>query len=221
MQVLVARIGKPHGIRGEVTVQLYTDTPEERFAVGERLSIENFTAKSPAAAIAPAGELTVAASRWNKKILVVRFEEISNRNQAEELRDTRLMYDVPESNDDEEGFYEQELLDLPVFLGERLDDDVHPLVEENPEALVGTVSGLQTMPAQDLLSITLSDEHGGEEILVPFVEEIVPEIVLTTEEETGYIILTPPPGLIDLSEAESAHSDAELPEDSAEEEAGE
>ena len=99
MQVLVARIGKPHGIRGEVTVQLYTDTPEERFAVGERLSIENFTAKSPAAAIAPAGELTVAASRWNKKILVVRFEEISNRNQAEELRDTRLMYDVPESND--------------------------------------------------------------------------------------------------------------------------
>ncbi|MDO5750924.1 MAG: ribosome maturation factor RimM [Rothia sp. (in: high G+C Gram-positive bacteria)] len=221
MQVLVARIGKPHGIRGEVTVQLYTDTPEERFAVGERLSIENFTAKSPAAAIAPAGELTVASIRWNKKILVVRFEEISNRNQAEELRDTRLVYDVPESSDDEEGFYEQELLDLPVFLGERLDDDVHPLIEENPEALVGTVSGLQTMPAQDLLNITLTAEYGGEEILVPFVEEIVPEIVLPTEEDAGYIILTPPPGLIDLSQAESAHSDADLPEGSAEEEAGE
>ena len=46
MQVLVARIGKPHGIRGEVTVQLFTDIPEERFAPGEVLDLENFTPKS-------------------------------------------------------------------------------------------------------------------------------------------------------------------------------
>ena len=42
MQVVVARIGKPHGIRGEVTVQLFTDAPQERFARGEVLGIENF-----------------------------------------------------------------------------------------------------------------------------------------------------------------------------------
>ncbi|MGB4809121.1 MAG: ribosome maturation factor RimM, partial [Candidatus Phosphoribacter baldrii] len=34
MAHVVARIGKPHGIRGEVTVQLHTDDPAGRFAVG-------------------------------------------------------------------------------------------------------------------------------------------------------------------------------------------
>ena len=74
MQVQVARIGKPHGIRGEVTVQLFTDAPEERFAPGATLDIEDFDANSLVGAIAPAGVLTVAGSRWNKKILVVGFD---------------------------------------------------------------------------------------------------------------------------------------------------
>ena len=120
MQVLVARIGKPHGIRGEVTVQrirgevtvqLFTDIPEERFAPGEVLDLENFTPKSPVATVAPTGRLKVAGHRWNKKILVVRFEEVTTRNQAEELRGSRLMFEVPEDEDDE-GFYEQELVNL-------------------------------------------------------------------------------------------------------------
>ena len=46
MQVLVARIGKPHGIRGEVTVELFTDAPEERFSRGEVLHIDGFTTRS-------------------------------------------------------------------------------------------------------------------------------------------------------------------------------
>ena len=116
MQVLVARIGKPHGIRGEVTVQLFTDAPQERFARGEVLGIENFKPGSAAASVAPAGELTVAGARWNKKILVVRFDEVTTRNQAEELRGTRLVYEVPEDDGEEEGFYEQELVNLPVYL---------------------------------------------------------------------------------------------------------
>ena len=116
MQVVVARIGKPHGIRGEVTVQLFTDAPQERFARGEVLGIENFKPGSAAASVAPTGELTVAGARWNKKILVVRFDEVTTRNQAEELRGSRLVYEVPEDEGDEEGFYEQELVNLPVYL---------------------------------------------------------------------------------------------------------
>ncbi|SQC29176.1 16S rRNA-processing protein RimM [Rothia kristinae] len=56
----------------------------------------------------------------------------------------------------------------------------------------GPVSGLQTLPTQDLLAVTLAD---GSESLVPFVAEIVPEVDL----EAGRIIITPPPGLLNLN----------------------
>ena len=202
MQVVVARIGKPHGIRGEVTVQLFTDAPQERFARGEVLGVENFKPGSAAASVAPAGELTVAGARWNKKILVVRFDEVTTRNQAEELRGTRLVYEVPEDDGEEEGFYEQELVDVPE--GESPVDN--PAVGEP----LGKVTGLQTMPVQDLLLIKLARSPrlasgAGEEIMIPFVEEIVPEVVPSTEEEPGFVLLTPPVGLIDLvDEAEQA-----------------
>ena len=131
MQVLVARIGKPHGIRGEVTVELFTDAPEERFSRGEVLHIDGFTHGTVAATVAPAGALTVASARWNKKILVVRFEEITTRNHAEDLRNTLLMFEVPEDvNSEEEGFYEHQLLELPVFLLEDVPDGEIP--NDNP-----------------------------------------------------------------------------------------
>ena len=57
---------------------------------------------SAAASVAPTGELTVAGARWNKKILVVRFDEVTTRNQAEELRGSRLVYEVPEDEGGEE-----------------------------------------------------------------------------------------------------------------------
>ena len=194
MQVVVARIGKPHGIRGEVTVQLFTDAPQERFARGEVLGIENFKPGSAAALVAPTGELTVAGARWNKKILVVRFDEVTTRNQAEELRGSRLVYEVPEG-------------ESPV---------------DNPAVgkPLGKVTGLQTMPVQDLLLIKLARSPRlasgvGEEIMIPFVEEIVPEAVPSTEDEPGFVLLTPPAGLIDLVE------DTEQDSEQATEQAGE
>ena len=198
MQVLVARIGKPHGIRGEVTVQLFTDIPEERFAPGEVLDLENFTPKSPVATVAPTGRLKVVGHRWNKKILVVRFEEVTTRNQAEELRGSRLMFEVPEDEDDE-GFYEQELVNLPVYLLMKVPEGENPV--NNPKA--GKPLG------KDILLVKLAAEHGGDEIMIPFVEEIVPEVVTTAEDEPGFVLLTPPPGLINVAEAESAASNSE------------
>ena len=205
MQVVVARIGKPHGIRGEVTVQLFTDAPQERFVRGEVLGIENFKPGSAAASVAPAGELTVAGARWNKKILVVRFDEVTTRNQAEELRGTRLVYEVPEDEGEEEGFYEQELVDLPVYLLADVPEGESPVDNPAVGEPLGKVTGLQTMPVQDLLLIKLTRSPrlasgAGEEIMIPFVEEIVPEVVPSTEEEPGFVLLTPPAGLIDLVE---------------------
>ncbi|MEX3609698.1 ribosome maturation factor RimM [Rothia sp. LK2588] len=189
MQVQVARIGKPHGIRGEVTVELFTDQPEARFARGETLDIEEFSTTSPVARIAPRGQLTVAGSRWNKKILVVRFEEVTSRNDAEVLRNTRLVFDSAEVDDDE-GVYEHDVLGLPVYLLADVPE------EELPQGKgIGTVSGLQTMPTQDLLLIDL---HNGGEAMIPFVEELVPELDL----DEKFVLIDPPAGLLELDESE-------------------
>lgn len=199
MQVQVARIGKPHGIRGEVTVQLFTDNPEERFAPGSVLDIKDFTTTSPTATIAPAGVLTVAGSRWNKKILVVRFQEVTNRNQAEALRDTYLTLDTDaETTDhgDDEGYYEHDLLDLPVYLAQEIGEDGYL-----PDEPIAHVIGLHTLPTQDLLILeTVEDE---EEVMIPFVEELIPAIDI----EEGYIIINPPAGLFELNDDDDDEGD--------------
>lgn len=168
MDLQVARIGKPHGLRGEVTVQLFTDAPEERFEPGAIFRVE------PAAQ----GPLTVSSARWNKEILVLGFEEVPDRNAAELLRGAKLFIESDETADDDgDAWYEHELVGLEARVG----SDV-----------VGRVTGLRTMTVQDLLIIERSD---GEEILVPFVEEIVPEV----DVEAGFVLLTPPEGLLELN----------------------
>lgn len=169
--VRVARIGKPHGIRGEVTVQVFTDDPDARFAPGERLVVRDGAPGLPA-------ELTVTRARWNKQILVVGFGESPDRNAAEALRGTQL-FAAPEDRGEDGEWYEDDLLDLAV---------------EADGRRIGTVTGLTTGPAQDLLEIAVDGRE--EPVLVPFVEEIVPEV----DEERGVVVLTPPPGLLDLNE---------------------
>ncbi len=149
MEVQVARIGKPHGIRGEVTVQLFTDAPEDRFEAGAIFRAE------PAAL----GPLTVSGARWNKDILILGFDGFSDRNAAETLRGAKLFIDTDEAeDDDDDAWYEHELVGLEARVG----NDV-----------VGKVSGLRTLEVQDLLIVETS---AGHETLVPFVAEIVPEV---------------------------------------------
>jgi 16S rRNA processing protein RimM len=168
MQLQVARIGKPHGIRGEVTVQVLTDAPEDRFVPGTEFAVE------PAAA----GPLTVRSARWNKDILLLGFEQVADRNDAETLRGAKLFIETAElEEEDDEGWYEHELVGLEA----RVEGTV-----------VGKVSALNTAPAQDLLMITTP---AGEEILIPFVEQIVPEVNIGD----GYILITPPDGLFELN----------------------
>jgi len=169
MQLQVARIGKPHGIRGEVTVQVLTDAPEDRFVPGAVLTVEP----------ASKGPLTVLSARWNKDILLLGFEEVADRNGAEELRGVKLFIDTDEADaeEDGEGWYEHELVGLKAKVG----GDV-----------VGTVTALRTLTVQDLLIV---EDTQGREILVPFVEAIVPEV----NTEDGYVLLTPPAGLFELN----------------------
>ncbi len=168
MKLQVARIGKPHGIRGEVTVQVLTDAPGDRFVPGTEFIVEPATA----------GPLTVLSARWNKDILLLAFEEIETRNEAETVRGAKLFIETEEiDDDDDEGWYEHELEGLDVRVG---------------EAVVGKVTGLRTLPVQDLLVVTTPD---GTEILIPFVEQIVPEVNVAEK----FILVTPPPGLFEVN----------------------
>src|SRR6266851_1144973 len=106
MQLVVGRVGRPHGLRGEVTVEVRTDDPDQRFMAGSSL------ATVPAAR----GPLKVASSRWHSGRLLVRFAGYEDRNAAEELRDTILAIDSDELEplEDPDDFYDHDLIGLQV-----------------------------------------------------------------------------------------------------------
>lgn len=74
---------------------------------------------------------------------------------------------------------------------------------------IGRITEISHLPSQDLFIVERPD---GSEVMIPFVEEIVTEIDL----EEQRIVIAPPPGLIDESEAEVASArDAEGAEEDA------
>lgn len=169
MQVVVARIGKAHGLRGEVTVQVLTASPGERFVPGASFVTDP----------AEAGPLVLRSARDHNGVLLLGFERTEDRSGAESLRGIRLLGDVLEDDDDEDSWYERDLVGLKAVT-----------VGGNE---VGEVTALQSRPTQDLLVVRLTD---GREALVPFVAAIVPEVDL----KRGRIVLDPPAGLLDLDE---------------------
>lgn len=171
IEVLVGRIGKPHGIRGEVTVDVRTDEPERRFAAGSRLRAE-----PPRGSTHAVGELTVESVRTHQQVLLVVFAEIADRNAAETARGTLLYTTVPvdETPEDPDEYYDHQLVGLAAY-----DVDGAPLGE-----VAGLVHG-----AQDLLTIRTAD---GREALVPFVKALVPEVDL----RGGRVVIADRPGLV-------------------------
>jgi 16S rRNA processing protein RimM len=173
--VVVGRIGRPHGIRGEVTVEVRTDSPEERFAPGSVLVTEP----------ARLGPLTVAAARWHSGRLLLLVEGVQDRTGAEAMRGAILSSEVDDDQvaEDAEEFYDHQLRGLRVVTVQG--------------AEVGVVEDVIHLPAQDLLSVR---RVGGREVLVPFVQEIVPDI----DVEGGRLLVDLPPGLLELDEPETA-----------------
>ncbi|WP_406384291.1 ribosome maturation factor RimM [Streptomyces sp. NBC_01618] len=172
MQLVVARIGRAHGIKGEVTVEVRTDEPELRLAPGAVLATEP----------AGAGPLTIETGRVHSGRLLLRFEGVRDRTAAEALRNTLLIAEVDpaELPEDPEEFYDHQLMDLDVVLADGTG--------------VGRITEITHLPSQDLFIVERPD---GSEVMIPFVEEIVSEIDL----EAQRAVITPPPGLIDESQA--------------------
>ncbi|MET8744151.1 ribosome maturation factor RimM [Streptomyces sp. NPDC004728] len=172
MQLVVARIGRAHGIKGEVTVEVRTDEPELRLGPGAVLATEP----------AGAGPLTIETGRVHSGRLLLRFEGVRDRTAAEALRNTLLIADVDpaELPEDPEEFYDHQLMDLDVVLADGTE--------------IGRITEITHLPSQDLFIVERPD---GSEVMIPFVEEIVTEIDLAEQRA----VITPPPGLIDADQA--------------------
>ena len=169
MQLVVGRIRRPHGIKGELSVEVRTDEPEDRFGVGRALRTDP----------AERGPLTVASKRWHHGSLLIVFEEIADRDAAEDLRGTWLVVDSAEigPTGDPDEFHDHELIGLAA-------------VTTGGEA-VGVVTDVRHH-GQDLLVIDAGPD-GRDSLLVPFVAAIVPEV----DVPAGRLVIDPPPGLLD------------------------
>jgi 16S rRNA processing protein RimM len=182
MRVTVGRIGRPHGVRGDVVVGVRTDEPELRFARGSRLDTDPVGV----------GPLTVVGHRWHSGDLLVRFEEISDRTAAAELGGTWLLVDSAALGalDDPDEFRDADLVGLTV---RTVDGTV-----------VGTVADV-LHHGQDVLAIDPVGAAGqagavgarAQQILIPFVKAIVPEVDIAG----GVLVIDPPEGLLNLQDA--------------------
>ncbi|WP_313404565.1 ribosome maturation factor RimM [Aeromicrobium sp.] len=148
MRVVVGRIGRAHGIRGDLSVDPRTDEPERRFAPGSSVLCRD-------------GVLTIAAAREHSGKLLVTFAEVPDRTAAEQLHGALLEIEIDpdEVPDEDDAFYDHQLEGLKVMV-------------DGTER--GTVLEVLHLPAHDSLLLAVD----GRRVQVPFVEALVPEVDL-------------------------------------------
>ena len=172
MDVVVARIGRPHGIKGQVSVEVRTDEPERRLGSGTTVRTDPVGA----------GPLTITDGRVHSGRLLLTFAGVEDRGAAEALRGVLLVAEVDpaETPEDPDEFYDRQLVGLAVHTV----DGVH----------VGEIGAVLHLPGQDVLSVRrVAGAEDATEVLVPFVAEMVP----TVDVAGGRVVIDPPPGLLD------------------------
>lgn len=169
----VGRLVKAHGLKGALKLELYTDSPDQRFRKGQQLELQ-----VPEDSPWHGKTVTVSELRFYNQSPVVFFEGVESRTQAESLVKAILLLEkaTDQLPDEPEAWYDHQVIGLQAFVGDQL---------------VGKVIRIEHLPAQDLLVL----ENATGELLVPFVKQIVPEINL----ELNRLILTPPAGLLELN----------------------
>jgi 16S rRNA processing protein RimM len=170
----IGKIVGVQGLKGEVRIYPNTDFPERFEQPGTRWLL-----RSGAAEPEP---IDLISGRYlpNKGLYVVAFAGITDRTQAEQLRDCRLL--VPESDRPEleaDEYHVLDLLNLSVF-------------DQATQTLIGTVTDV-IAAGNDLLEVKLHTSKTASTVLIPFVKAIVPVVDL----EQKRIEITPPPGLIE------------------------
>jgi 16S rRNA processing protein RimM len=169
----VGRLVKAHGLKGAIKLELYTDSPDQRFTPGQVLELQvpensEWFGKS----------IKVIELRFYNQSPVLFLEGIDDRSKAETLIKAILLIetDVDALPEEPEAWYDHQLVGLKALVGSEV---------------VGTVARVDHLPAQDLLAI----ETANGEVLVPFVKQIVPEVNVAL----GQVTLTPPEGLFELN----------------------
>lgn len=169
MDLVVGRVAKSHGVRGELVVDIRTDDPEARFAQGTVLR-----GRLPKGA----GEksFTVTAARQHAGRLLLSLDGVADRGASDALRGTLFLIDAADvdSGDDPDEFYDHELEGLPVTTVDGAD--------------VGVCTSVLHLPGGEVLSVRTPDDR---EVLIPFVREIVPTV------GRDGIVVDPPDGLLD------------------------
>ena len=166
--VVVGRIGRPHGVRGEVTVEVRTDDPDLRFVPGAVLRTDP----------PERGPITITGVHWHSGTLLLRLEGVDSREAAEAVRNTELVVavsDLPEI-EDPDSFYDHQLVGLAARLADGSE--------------LGAITAVRH-EAQDLLVVRRAE---GGEVLIPFVSAIVPTVDLAG----GFVVVDPPEGLLEL-----------------------
>ena len=150
MLLVVGRIGRAHGVRGEATIEVRTDDPESRFAIGSTLQTDPSNK----------GPLTIRDARFHSGTLLLSFNGVEDRNTVESLRNVLLLADVnpEEANVSDDDFHISQIVGCEVF--------------DSGSKRWGVVTDVLHLPAQDTLVI----DHDGREILVPFVKAFVPSV---------------------------------------------
>ncbi len=147
MRLLVGRIGRAHGIAGEATIEVRSDEPQLRFAIGARVQTDT------------RGDLTITSHRLHNGTLLLGFAGVTDRNGVEALRNTLLYADVDITEQSAPNEYHvMQLIGCQAFL-------------ESGE-LFGELTDVLNLPGQDVLSIATASG----EVLIPFVQQLVPHV---------------------------------------------
>lgn len=162
---------KAHGLKGAFKLELYTDTPQERFAPGSVLELQ-----VPADSPWHGKTVVVRELRWHNQVPYLLLDGIETRNLAETLVRAILLIRKPldELPAEPEAWYDHQLTGLKVIR-----DGVQ----------IGIVKRVEHLPAQDILVIAVGDR----EVMLPFVSAFVPEVRIDSAE----LLVNPPGGLFE------------------------
>ena len=187
-ELVVGRLGRAHGVKGLVSVQVRTDDAERRFAPGVVLRTDRLDVP----------QVRVTSARWHGERLLVGVEGVADRGGAEALRGALLLVEASSSTplEDPEEYWDHQLVGLHARLADGTALGVVVEVVHLPGQSLLAVRGTGTTPA------TGGQEQGPApvELLLPFVTAVVPVVDLAS----GEVVVDPPPGLLDLREERPA-----------------
>jgi 16S rRNA processing protein RimM len=186
-RVAVGRVLRPHGLKGEVVVEVLSDVPG-RFDPGRRLFAVRGEAPDRSHGTPQDRTLVVAASQPHKSGARVRFQGIEDCDAAEALRDLNLEVERSTVPAAEPGtYYYYELLGCRCYDGDRDLGEVVDLVEDG--------GGLLLI----VLMVADGEADGDQRVPVPFVESFLREVDVAR----GRIVLDLPPGLLETCASRS------------------